>query len=122
MLVDGLGNPIEVRITGGQVHDVTQAVALLAGKSAEFVLGDKAYDADDVLAAIEGMSAAAVIPSRTCRTEPRTIDNHIYKERHLVECFFCHLKHFRRAATRYEKTLSSYLGMILFACILIWLR
>ena len=36
----------------------------------------------------------------------------MYKWRHLVENFFCKLKHFRRLAMRFEKTDASYAAMI----------
>ncbi len=50
----------------------------------------KAFDAD---ARVIEPSAAAnkfeVIPSKSNRTRPRTYDNQLYKERHLIENFFC---------------------------------
>jgi transposase len=42
-------------------------------------------------------------------------------ERHLVENFFCRTKHFRRVATRYEKTAANFLGFALLAAIRIWI-
>ncbi len=35
ILVDALGNPLEVTLTGGQVADVTQAIPLLEGRNAQ---------------------------------------------------------------------------------------
>ena len=49
---------------------------------------------------------------------PRDYDKHIYKERHLVECFFCKIKEFRRIATRYEKLKITFLTMIFIAACL----
>ena len=46
----------------------------------------------------------------------------VTKERHLVECFFCKLKEFRRIATRYEKLKVTFLAMVTIASCLIWLR
>jgi len=63
----------------------------------------------------------AVIPSKSNRLVPRNTDWHLYKERHLVENFFCKLKNFRRAATRYDKTARNFLGFLLIASIRIWL-
>ncbi len=37
---------MDFSITGGQVNDCTQAVALLGTRKAEAVLADKGYDAD----------------------------------------------------------------------------
>jgi transposase len=36
----------------------------------------------------------------------------MYRWRHLVENFFCKLKEFRRIATRYDKTDSSFIAAI----------
>ena len=36
----------------------------------------------------------------------------MYKWRHLVENFFCKIKEFRRIATRYDKTDTSFSAMI----------
>ncbi|WP_407918617.1 transposase [Solidesulfovibrio fructosivorans] len=44
------------------------------------------------------------------------------KERHLIECFFCKIKEFRRIATRYEKLARTFLTMLTIASCLIWLR
>jgi transposase len=120
VVVDALGYPIDLRITGGQVHDVTQASALLSGKQCQYVLADKAFDAGYVIELIIAQGSEPVIPPRAC-SKPRDFDRHIYKERHLVECFFNRIKQFRRIATRYEKTARSYLAMILIACILVWM-
>jgi transposase len=62
-----------------------------------------------------------IIPSKANRLVARDIDRHLYKERHLVENFFCKLKQYRRVATRYEKTGVNFLGFALFAAVRIWL-
>jgi transposase len=36
----------------------------------------------------------------------------MYKWRHLIENFFCHLKAFRRIATRYDKTDACFAGFL----------
>ncbi len=63
----------------------------------------------------------AVIPPKSNRLVQRKIDRHVYKERHLVENFFCKLKRYRRVATRYEKNAANFLGFVLFAAIRVWL-
>ncbi|MDQ5887123.1 MAG: hypothetical protein QG667_410, partial [Pseudomonadota bacterium] len=52
----------------------------------------------------------------------RDCDFVLYKERHVVECTFGKLKHYRRIATRYEKTACHYMEMLSFAAALLWLR
>ncbi|ORX29420.1 IS5 family transposase, partial [Francisella tularensis subsp. holarctica] len=40
---------------------------------------------------------------------------------HLIENFFSKIKHFRRVFSRFDKTISEYIGMIKLACTFIWL-
>jgi len=49
-VVDGLGNPIRVQLTGGNVHDIVPACDLIAGLQTEQTIADKAYDADKFIA------------------------------------------------------------------------
>jgi transposase len=74
-----------------------------------------------VVAAATAKGMKVVIPPKANRKKPRPTDFHLYKERHLVENFFCKLKHFRRVATRYEKTAQNFFGFLLLASIKIWL-
>lgn len=121
-VVDALGNAVKLSITEGQVHDVTEAPTLLRDIRGGYVVGDKAYDADSVVALIEANGGQAVIPPRSNRTRQRSYDRHLYRERHLVELFFNRIKQFRRVATRYDKTKVSYLAMVMIACVVLWLR
>jgi transposase len=116
-----VGNPVRVILTAGQQADITQADALIAGFVAESVLADKGYDADAFVVKITSQGAHAVIPPRSNRTEQRSVDWHVYKDRNLVERFFNRLKQFRRVATRYDKLDTSFLCFILLACSVIWL-
>jgi transposase len=46
----------------------------------------------------------------------------LYRERNLVERFFCMIKHFRAIANRYEKTAKNFLGGLHLVCALAWLK
>ena len=120
--VDGLGNPLRFILTGGQVGDVTQAKELIANLAGKYLLADAAYDADHFRARIAAAEMAAVIPSNPSRAQAIPHDTDIYKERHLVECFINKIKHFRRIATRYEKTSTAYMAMLCLVGAVIWLR
>lgn len=123
VLVDGLGNPLRFILTPGQRHEKTQAIPLLKDYQGEFVIADKAYDADELLDFIvSDMAAIPVIPPRSNRTQPRDYDHELYKARHLVECFINKIKWYRRLFSRFEKLDSRYLGFLYFASTLIWLR
>lgn len=120
--VDALGNPLRFLLTGGQSHDITQAEALIVGYEFERVIADKSYDAEDFLLFIAEKEAEAVIPPRKNRKESREYDKHLYKERHLVECFIGKIKHYRRIFSRFDKLDRRYLGFLSFVGTLIWLR
>jgi transposase len=109
-------------LTGGQEADVTQGPGLIAGSEAGAVIADKAFDSDAFVVTIATRGAAAVIPPRKNRTCRRDYDKHLYKERNLVERFFNLIKHYRRVATRYEKTARNFLGFVHVAAIMILLR
>jgi IS5 family transposase len=68
-VVDAIGRLIQGRVSAGQVHDVTQAGALLEGVPAKCVVADKAYDAMALREQIAAMPAKAVIPPRVNRRE-----------------------------------------------------
>jgi transposase len=122
MAVRGLGLPVRFILTGGQRNDITQAHALIDGLPAQHVLADTAYDADHFRNSVSAIQAHAVIPSHPSRAKKLPLDKDLYKERHLVECCFGKLKHFRRVATRYEKTARNFLAIVTVAAIAIWLR
>lgn len=120
--VDALGNRLRLLLTAAQAHKAPHAKALLEAYEAEFVIGDKAYDAEYVLATITDMKAEAVVPPRSNRKEQRDYNHELYKERHLVECFIGKLKYYRRCFSRFDKLARNYLSFLHFASPLIWLR
>jgi transposase len=101
---------------------MTCAARLVAGLSAGWLIADTAYDADGFRNGLAEIGTAPVIPSNPARARPLPHDRDLYKERHLVECLFAKLKHFRRIATRYEKTAANFLAMVHLACTMVWLR
>jgi len=86
------------------------------------LLADKGYDDGKLIEAVEANGMQAVIPPRANRLEQREYDKHLYKERHLVECFINKIKHYRRVFSRFEKLSKNYLGFLSFVSALIWLR
>jgi len=120
--VDALGNPLRFTLTAGQRHDITQAQALIADYRSEYVIADKGYDSDDFLQTVLAGGAVPVIPPRSRRKTLRHYDEHLYRERHLVECFINKIKHYRHIFSRFDKLSSRYLGFLSFVGALIWLR
>ena len=109
-------------LTGANIHDSVPAADFIRGLSSENFIGDKAYDSDAIRDEITKNKVRAIIPSHGRRCKVFDFDKHLYKERHLVECFFQKIKSWRRIATRYEKTLTMFKGMVHIACILVWLK
>jgi putative transposase len=121
--VDALGLPIRFTITPGHWGDSPQARGLIEGlEDVGHVIADAAYDADHLRTFIaEKMGAKAHIKPNPSRTNRPDIDWWLYKERHLVECFFNKLKRFRRIALRCEKTVTSFKAFVDLACAMAWI-
>lgn len=119
---DALGNTIRFSLTAGQVSDYKEALSLIDGLKTNAILADKGYDADYIIEAISQCGAQAVIPPKSNRNTLRVYDKALYKERNLIERLFNKLKHFRRVATRYDKTASAFLAFVHLASICLWLN
>jgi len=122
LIVDALGNPLRFILTPGQRHDVTQVEALLDSYEFERFTADTAFDADWLRELLAENGVQVVIPPRSNRTEQIDYDKHLYKERHLVECFINKIKWYRRIFTRFDKLARRYTAFLHFAAALIWLR
>ena len=112
VLVDALGNLARFVLLPGQRHDSIGVEPLLHGISFEALIGDKAFDSDWFRAELNKRGVLAVIPPNGSRTGSIPYDQEMYKWRHLVENFFQKIKEFRRIATRYDKTDTSYRAAI----------
>ena len=122
--MDGLGNPLRLVFTGGNTFDSTVAIDLLSLVDIYgcIINGDKAYGSNEIRDYITSRGATYAIPPKSNTLEPWDVDWWQYKERHLVECFFNKLKHFRRVATRYDKLISRFMSFVFIACIAILLK
>ena len=120
--VNGLGMPVELKLTPGQAADITQAESLLRGYDFDAALADKGYDSKRLIDYVRSCGAEAVIPPRSNLKDQREFDRHLYKERNLVERFINRIKQFRRVATRYEKTARNFLAFVQVAAITVLLR
>jgi transposase len=86
------------------------------------VVADRGYDSNAVLELIARRGAQPNIPSCARRVVRRSVDPAIYRQRNLVERFFCKLKQFRRVATRFDKLARNFLAAVLLASTRLWLR
>ena len=119
--VDALGNPLRIILSVGQRADITQAEALLADYETDAVVADRGYEADSLINSLQEAQTEVVIPAKKNRLEDRPIDENLYKDRNKVERYFNKLKQYRRVATRYEKTATSFAAFIYLASAMILL-
>ena len=121
MIVDALGNPLALSLTGGNAHDITQAEPLAAQVEPEALLGDKGYDADSFITSLEvrhqGCHPATINPQGQAGLRLRTLRRAQFR-RAILQC----IKHYRGIATRYEKTARNFLAGLHLVCALAWLK
>ena len=123
--VDGLGNPLRLRLTAGQASDIGQAVALVEGLGFDRLLADRGYAGQEFYDWVVDQEMEPVIPPHSSAKNDkaqRPYDKWLYRERHLVECFISKIKHYRRVFSRFDKLDGRYLGFLYFVSALIWLR
>ena len=127
--VDGLGNPLRLRLTAGQASDIGQAGELVDGFAFDRLIADRGYAAQDfydwvVEQEVEQEMEPVIPPHQRAKGDKaeRPYDRWLYRERHLIECFINKIKHFRRVFSRFDKLASRYMGFLFFVSSLIWLR
>ena len=120
MAVDANGMPVRVLVTSGTRADCKEALALIDGITAQFLLADRGYDTNQIVDYAVSNGIQPVIPPKRNRLEQREYDADLYKIRHLVENAFLHLKRWRGIATRYAKTTASFVAAVQIRCIAIW--
>jgi transposase len=122
LLVDALGRPLRLLLTGGEVHESRTAEAMLEGVQSDAVIADKAYDSNAIRQTVQAAGMMAVIPSNRARKTIIPHDKALYRERNRIERCFNKLKHFRRLATRYDRKARHFLAFLYLAAAMIWMR
>ena len=118
-----VGRPIKLTLTAGQVSDIASAADLIKDlPEGAMLLADKGYDANALRNAVIERKAWANIPPKANRKDPICFSKHLYKARNLVERFFNRIKHYRRIATRYDKTAENFLAALKPVAVRVWLR
>jgi transposase len=118
---DSRGHAVELCLGPGQESDIGRAPELLGDHQPGAVIADKAYDADVFLGMVSAREAQVVIPPTKTRTIQRRYSKGKYKQRNLIERFINRMKHYRRVATRYEKTARNFLAFTHIAASLVML-
>ena len=112
--------PVRFFVTAGTTADCAVAAQLIEGFAAQYLLADRGYDTNGIIAFAQASGIEAVIPSRKNRNAQRDYDRYLYKLRHLVENAFLHLKRWRGIATRYARNTASFVAAVQIRCIAIW--
>jgi len=122
-VVDQQGMPVRIVLSQGQSSDKTIAPILLEGlKPERDLIADRGYDARAIIDLVESRGGRAHIPTCRDRKVQRSVDHALYRQRNLIERFFNKLKHFRRVATRYDKTARNFLAAVMLAATRLWAR
>jgi transposase len=115
--------PVRIVLSPGQASDKTAVPALLEGLPPDRdVVADRGYDARAIVDLVADRGGRAHIPTQRDRKLQRSVDLMLYRERNLIERFFNKLKHFRRVATRYDKSARNFLATVLLASARLWVR
>jgi len=109
-------------MTAGQVGDHTGAAALPGSlPKAEWLLADRAHDADWIRDAFKDKGIKPCITGRKSRGKPARHDKRRYRGRNRIEIMFGRLKDWRRIATRYDRCPTVFLSAIaLAATVMFW--
>jgi transposase len=120
-LADAKGRLIAILLTGGEAHDYPVAKRLIRRvKPPKRMLGDMAYDGDQLREELDERGTKPVVPNRSNRKHPFSFSKRLYKLRWRIESAFNRLKDFRRIATRYDKLARNYLASVCLAAALVW--
>lgn len=121
--MDENGLPLRIVLSAGQASDKAAVGALLDGlPPAPALVADRGYDAKAIIDLVRQRGGEAHIPTQRDRKVQRSVDPRLYRQRNLIERFFCKLKHFRRVATRFDKLARNFLAAVLLASTRLWLR
>jgi transposase len=123
VIADSAGRAIAFSLAPGQAHELPHAASLLAQLPGVplWVVGYRSYSSHALREPVWDLGARPAIPPKM-NEAPVSCPAWIYNNRNRVERLWGRLKEWRAVATRYEKTASSFLGVLQLAATLDWLK
>lgn len=127
-VADRHGLPVSVCVESASPHEVRLAVSTLlqmvVPDAPQNLIGDNAYDSDNLDAELRYYGIQLIAPHRSNRKRKTQDRRRLrrYRRRWKIERLFAWLQNFRRVAVRYERHADNFLGMLHLACCLILLR
>src|SRR3954447_20380359 len=123
VIADGLGRAVAFILAPGQAHELPHAIPLLERLPGvpKWVVADRGLSSHAFREHIWSLGARPAIPSKQ-NEAPVACPDWIYVNRHRVENLWARLKEWRAIATRYDKTASSFMGVLCLAAALDWLK
>ncbi|WP_156419290.1 IS5 family transposase [Aureimonas sp. AU12] len=122
-VADANGRPLSFFLNAGPVSDYTGAAAPLDGLlKAQWLLGDRGYDAGWFRDALAAKGIKPCIPGRKSRNASVKHDKRRYRRCNRIEIMFGRLKDWRRVATAHDRCPTVFFSAIaLAATVLFWL-
>ena len=122
MIADSQGRAIAFRIAPGQAHELPEAIPLLDSLPGvpTWVVADRGYSSSSFREHIWSIGAKPAIPAKS-NEAPVACPDWIYHNRNVVERLWARLQEWRAFSTRYEETVSSFLGVLCPAPAIDWI-
>jgi transposase len=123
VIADASGRAIGFALAPGQAHELPLAPLLLTLLSIipAWIVADRGYASHAFRDLVWGLGARPAIPSKRDEA-PVACPPWIYVNRDRVERLWARLKEWRAAATRYEKTARSFMGVLCMAATMDWIK
>jgi transposase len=128
ILVDAKGLPVAIETMSASPHE-SQLVQrlfdfMLTSATPERVIGDKAYDSDELAADLSAQGMELIAPHRANRKNVTQDGRPLrrYKRRWTVERTIAWIQHFRRLCIRWEKSTKLFQGFLHLACTILLIR
>jgi transposase len=127
-ITDANGLPVSIWTTSASHHEVKlveQSLDWMMVNRPKMLIGDRAYDSNELRAKMNQKSVELIVPYRRNRKYNITQDKRKlrrYRKRWKVERFFAWLHNYRRCVIRYDHYNINFEGFVLLATLAIYLK